>query len=1383
MATLFSYFTKTPKSKKSTSPICGETAEKKKNNSPKEGAKGFSPINEEKATKKCITPPKQSNEESRDSTAAKIELYGILWAKLEGHPWWPSLICNHPTKGVYEQGDKCHVQFFGEPPSRAWVKRRKVKPFLKGHNNQAVDPSVKKAVKQAEEALSLSLEQRKKLVNCLASDEEEDQEDCDQTMQSDDESPRKEINGQKRKNSSLSSKNEDSDDDDDNDDEVTGRKHNSKRPRRKAASKNNKVKKRRVIESGSEDSADDYKPDGDDDDDDSCSSGVDENELEDEIQSEEDIEDITEKSSRKRKRGSTSTPHQQKTKNRKPLTPCTPVSSKPAVLSTPSPSLLSGSLANKVSSSATKAAESLARFQMSSSPVPGSKAVDEEGTETYKHEKLDWLKEDKRRDKHGRPMSHPDYDPRTLLVPSSFLTSKEVTPAMKQWWQLKSDNFDTILFFKVGKFYELYNMDATVGVKELGLIYMKGTFAHAGFPEIAFGRYSDTLIQKGYKVARVEQTETPEMMKERCKKTHSNARSDQVVKREICAVITKGTKTYSFLDGDCTESEAAYLLAISEKGSDDVSGGESVYGVCFVDTSIGKFHIGQFQDDRQSSRLRTLVAHYTPVQVLCPRGGLTLKTQHVLNHELMSSMKEYLTQGSQFWEAGKTLKVLAEKQYFDENKKSTENPVKRWPDVLKKLTDGDPLGLMPGEGSELALSALGAVVWYLQKCLIDEEVLSMGNFEEYTPLDSSPSSGQSTTFTKGRQHMILDNISLTNLDILPSGPDVTAEGTLLERVDHCSTPFGKRLFKQWLCAPLCNPSSINDRLNAVEDLMANPGLMADVKDILKVLPDLERLLKKIHALSLPKDKNHPASRAILYNEDTYSKRKINDFLTVLEGLNKATEVVALFKDQASSFRSKLLSQVVTEQGNNVGQFPQLHDLLTTYKYAFDHNKARNEGVILPKPGVDPEYDRALADIQATRVWFDQYLKKQCAALGCRVTYWGTAKNRYQLEVPDSIRKIPDEYTLQSQKKGFKRYWTSQIEEKLAEIVDAEERREEALKDTMRHVFHKFDQEYKTWDKTVQCLAVLDSLISLASYSSQGDGPMCRPEIVLPDNTSAGDFQPFLEIRDGRHPCISRTFSGGDFIPNDTVVGIRDDNDCEDTAANSQSTCVLVTGPNMGGKSTLMRQAGLIVVMAQMGCYVPAEKCRLTPVDRVFTRLGAHDRILSGESTFFVELSETSTILRHATRHSLVLVDELGRGTATYDGTAIACAVVGELSRQIKCRTLFSTHYHSLVEEFSADPNVRLGHMACMVENEVDTDPSKETITFLYKFVKGACPKSYGFNAARLAGIPDEVISVAVSKARQFEESIDRVKLFRSFLCNSNYKTQDVLQLQQRVKCH
>ncbi|CAC5386035.1 MSH6 [Mytilus coruscus] len=218
---------------------------------------------------------------------------------------------------------------------------------------------------------------------------------------------------------------------------------------------------------------------------------------------------------------------------------------------------------------------------------------------------------------------------------------------------------------------------------------------------------------------------------------------------------------------------------------------------------------------------------------------------------------------------------------------------------------------------------------------------------------------------------------------------------------------------------------------------------------------------------------------------------------------------------------------------------------------------------------------------------------------------------------------------------------------------------------------------------------------------------------------------------------------------------------------------------MGGKSTLMRQVGLITIIAQMGCYVPAEKCRMTPVDRVFTRLGASDRIMAGESTFFVELSETAAILQHATKHSLVLMDELGRGTATYDGTAIACSVVQELSSNIACRTLFSTHYHSLVEEFSHDPNIRLGHMACMVENE-DKDPTQETITFLYKFTKGACPKSYGFNAAKLANIPDEIIKIAVKKSREFEESIERLRMIRSVWNNGKKESLILMQNQSRV---
>ncbi|XP_068819678.1 DNA mismatch repair protein Msh6 isoform X8 [Capricornis sumatraensis] len=455
----------------------------------------------------------------------------------------------------------------------------------------------------------------------------------------------------------------------------------------------------------------------------------------------------------------------------------------------------------------------------------------------------------------------------------------------------------------------------------------------------------------------------------------------------------------------------------------------------------------------------------------------------------------------------------------------------------------------------------------------------------------------------------------------------------------------------------------------------------------------------------------------------------------------------------------------TETKNPEGRFPDLTSELNRWDTAFDHEKARKTGLITPKAGFDSDYDQALADIRENEQSLLEYLEKQRSRIGCRtIVYWGIGRNRYQLEIPENFitRNLPEEYELKSTKKGCKRYWTKTIEKKLADLIKAEERRDTSLKDCMRRLFYNFDKNYKDWQAAVECIAVLDVLLCLTNYSRGGDGPMCRPVILLPEE----DTPPFLDLKGSRHPCITKTFFGDDFIPNDILIG------CEETEEeNGKAYCVLVTGPNMGGKSTLMRQAGLLAIMAQMGCYVPAEVCRLTPIDRVFTRLGASDRIMSGESTFFVELSETASILTHATAHSLVLVDELGRGTATFDGTAIANAVVKELAENIKCRTLFSTHYHSLVEDYSQNIAVRLGHMACMVENECE-DPSQETITFLYKFIKGACPKSYGFNAARLANLPEEVIQKGHRKAREFEKMTQSLRLFREVCLASERSTVD-----------
>ncbi|XP_059515886.1 DNA mismatch repair protein Msh6 isoform X5 [Myotis daubentonii] len=1252
----------------------------------------------------------------------------LVWAKMEGYPWWPCLVYNHPFDGTFirEKGKsaRVHVQFFDDSPTRGWVSRRLLKPYTgskskeaqKGGHFYSAKPEILRAMQRADEALTKDKIKRLELAVCdEPSEPEEEEMEVGATYPSD--------------------KNEE-DNEIESEEEVRPKVQGSRRSSRQ-------IKKRRVISDSESDNGGsdvEFKPDAKEEgSSDEISSGVGDSDSE-------GLHSFA-KVAPKRKRMVTGNGSLKRKSSRKEMPP---VSKRATGISSETRSTL-------CAFSAPQNSESLAHIS--------GRCDDNSRPAVWYHETLEWLKEEKRRDVHRRRPDHPDFDASTLYVPEDFLNS--CTPGMKKWWQIKSQNFDLVIFYKVGKFYELYHMDALTGVSELGLVFMKGNWAHSGFPEIAFGRYSDSLVQKGYKVARVEQTETPEMMEARCRKMAHISKHDRVVRREICRIITKGTQTYSVLEGDPSENYSKYLLSLKEK-EEDTSGHTRVYGVCFVDASLGKFFIGQFSDDRHCSRFRTLVAHYPPVQVLFERGNLSTETKMILKGSLSSSLQEGLIPGSQFWDAAKTLRTLLEEEYFKE--KLNEDSGVVLPHVLKGMTsESDSLGLTPGEKSELALSALGGCVFYLKKCLIDQELLSMANFEEYIPLDSDMVSVKrpDAVFSKVNQRMVLDSVTLNNLEIFLNGTNGSTEGTLLEKIDTCHTPFGKRLLKQWLCAPLCNPFAINDRLDAIEDLMFVPDKITEVVDLLKKLPDLERLLSKIHNVGSPlKSQNHPDSRAIMYEETTYSKKKIIDFLSALEGFKVICKIIGIMEEVIDDFKSKILKQVITLRTKNPeGHFPDLTVELNRWDTAFDHEKARKTGVITPKVGFDSDYDQALADIKENEQSLLEYLEKQRSRIGCRtIVYWGIGRNRYQLEIPENFttRNLPEEYELKSTKKGCKRYWTKTIEKKLANLINAEERRDVSLKDCMRRLFYNFDKNYKNWQAAVECIAVLDVLLCLANYSRGGDGPMCRPVVLLPKE----DTPVFLDLKGSRHPCITKTFFGDDFIPNDILIGCE-----EKEEENGKASCVLVTGPNMGGKSTLMRQAGLLVVIAQMGCYVPAEVCRLTPIDRVFTRLGASDRIMSGESTFFVELSETASILTHATAHSLVLVDELGRGTATFDGTAIASAVVKELAENIKCRTLFSTHYHSLVEDYSQNVAVRLGHMACMVENECE-DPSQETITFLYKFIKGACPKSYGFNAARLANLPEEVIQKGHRKAREFEKTTHSLRLFREVCLASERSTLD-----------
>lgn len=602
--------------------------------------------------------------------------------------------------------------------------------------------------------------------------------------------------------------------------------------------------------------------------------------------------------------------------------------------------------------------------------------------------------------------------------------------------------------------------------------------------------------------------------------------------------------------------------------------------------------------------------------------------------DLQNCLKDSLVHDKEMYNASKVLKELSEGNYFKTNDDF------EWPAEFKKLlSDHDSLGLTPKCEYELAINAMGGVLHILKNCLIDEEVLSQKNFEVYQPVDNlittKIKNSEAKKYFSKQRYMVLDSISLTNLEILENNYDNSQSGTLFEQIDYCNTAFGKRLLKYWLVNPLCDPDAINDRLNAIEDLKDLDDELGKIKDSLKSLPDLERLVCKIHQIGNV-NKNHPDARAIMYEQDTYSKRKIEDFITILNGFSTAAKLLNSLKESCTKLKSNLLKSIltITKNDNSKTGFPYLEDLLKFYNKSFDAEKARKEGKIIPSLGVNKDYDEAIDDIKNIEGEFQTYLKEQSKKLGASLTYFGTAKNRYQLEIPESkCKNLPDDYENTSSKKGVVRYWTTRTKALLAQLVDAENRREQALRNTMKALFKNFDNHYLAWSRAIHCLSILDVLVSLTSYLQNSEHEMCRPEVVLVDDENS---KPFIDIIGGRHPCLSKTFSG-DYIPNDTRIGcLKSSSDWE------KASCVILTGPNMGGKSTLMRQTALIVILAQLGSYVPAESCRLSSVDRIFTRIGASDKILAGESTFFVELSETASILHHASTHSLVLMDELGR---------------------------------------------------------------------------------------------------------------------------------------------
>ncbi|KAK3675270.1 DNA mismatch repair protein msh6 [Recurvomyces mirabilis] len=873
-----------------------------------------------------------------------------------------------------------------------------------------------------------------------------------------------------------------------------------------------------------------------------------------------------------------------------------------------------------------------------------------------------WLAHIQDADRH--PPDHPDYDPRTLYIPPMAIS--KLSDFEKQYWDIKKNFWNTIVFFKKGKFYELYENDATVGHQLFDLkLTDRVNMRMVGVPEASLDHWANQFVAKGYKIARVDQMESAlaKDMRERSDAVKSD-KKDKVIRRELASVLTSGTLT----DGGMLQDDmATYCAAIKETEKD----GRPCFGIAFVDAATAQFHLANIVDDADMTRFETFVAQTRPGELLLEKGAISAKALRILkNNTGPTTIWNYLKSDKEFLTADKTRMKIDGEGYFD---KSVEDSVDTWPPALREARD-----------KELTFSALGALIWYLSMLKIERELVTCGNFNWYDPIRKASS-------------LVLDGQSLINLEIFANTFDGSTEGTLFTMLNRCISPFGKRMLRQWVCHPLADARRINQRLDAVDALNADSTVMDRFTASLSRLPDLERLISRVHA----------------------GRCRPQDFVKVLEGFEQIEYTMSLL----SSFGAGegVLGQLITSM-------PDLAGALEEWKDAFDRPKAKEEGFFIPQPGVEEEFDASQERIDDVEKELQKLLNKARKDLGSStIKFTDNGKEIYQLEVPLKVKgTIPKGWKQVSATKAVKRWYFPELEGLVQDLKEAQESHAQVVKALNGRFYARFDEHYTTWLAAVKVVAQLDCLISLAKASSAIGSPSCRPEFIEDDD--APSVLQFVELR---HPCIETTTS---FIPNDIALG------------GDEATMTLLTGANAAGKSTVLRMTCIAVILAQVGCYVPCEYARMTPVDRIMSRLGAHDNIFAGQSTFMVELSETKKILSEATPRSLVILDELGRGTSSYDGVAVAQAVLHHIATHVGSLGYFATHYHSLASEFASHPQITPKRMAVRVEHDV------RDVTFLYKLEEGVAEGSYGMHCAAMCGIPEKVIRAAEQAAMSWEHT-------------------------------
>ena len=681
----------------------------------------------------------------------------------------------------------------------------------------------------------------------------------------------------------------------------------------------------------------------------------------------------------------------------------------------------------------------------------------------------------------------------------------------------------------------------------------------------------------------------------------------------------------------------------------------------------------EFTDDIDMTKFETFVAQTRPGELLLEKSCLSTKALRILkNNTGPTTIWNHLKPTKEFWPADITAREIDASGYFVSE--SGDN-LEAWPKVLREARDKD-----------VVMSAFGALVQYLRTLKIERELVTLGNFCWYDPIRKATS-------------LVLDGQTLINLEIFANTVDGSADGTLFAMLNRCITPFGKRLLRQWVCHPLADARKINARLDAVEALMADGTLSDQFGSSLAKLPDLERLISRIHA----------------------GRCRALDFIRVIEGFEQIEYTMELL--QAFPSGDGVVGQLIAAM-------PDLSGKLEHWKHAFDRKTAKETAILVPEAGIETDFDESQEAIDSCLEELNDYLRIQKKELGSNaICFRDNGKEIYQLEVPVKFeKKVPKRWDQMSATKQVKRYYSPELRLLVRNLQELRETHAQVVKEVAGRFFARFDEDYDVWLSATRIIAQLDCLIALSKASSNLGQPSCRPTFI--DDESS---RTIVEFDDLRHPCMLHVDS---FIPNDVSLG------------GSSANIGLLTGANAAGKSTILRQTCIGVILAQVGCYVPCASATLTPVDRIMSRLGAHDNIFAGQSTFMLELSETKKILTEATPRSLVILDELGRGTSSYDGIAVAQAVLHDIASRIGCVGYFATHYHSLAAEFAAHPEIRCMRMAI----DVDHSSATKGITFLYKLESGVAEGSFGMHCAAMCGIDSRVIERAEEAAKEWEHT-------------------------------